>query len=149
MAAVRALPEALGNIDFGAFAIAAVTLAAAVLWPRRLSRFLPALLVALIAGTLLGVLWLRDAPVIGPIPTDLPSLQFTLPSAGFLVRALEPALILALLGSIDSLLTSLVAEFAYRNAPQPEPRAGGAGYRQHGFRAVRRACPGPAPPWAR
>ena len=110
MAAVRALPEAVGNVDFGAFAIAAVTLAAAVLWPRRLSRFLPALLVALIAGTLLGVLWLRDAPVIGPIPTDLPSLQFTLPSAGFLVRALEPALILALLGSIDSLLTSLVAD---------------------------------------
>ena len=110
MGAVRALPEALGNIDFGAFAIAAVTLAAALLWPRRLSRFLPALLVALIAGTLLGVLWLRDAPVIGPIPTDLPSLQFTLPSAGFLVRALEPALILALLGSIDSLLTSLVAD---------------------------------------
>ena len=110
MAAVMALPEAVGNIDFGAFAIAAVTLAAAVLWPRRLSRFLPALLVALIAGTLLGVLWLRDAPVIGPIPTDLPSLQFTLPSAGFLVRALEPALILALLGSIDSLLTSLVAD---------------------------------------
>ena len=110
MAAVRALPEAVGNVDFGAFAIAAVTLAAAVLWPRRLSRFLPALLVALIAGTLLGVLWLRDAPVIGPVPTDLPSLQFTLPSAGFLVRALEPALILALLGSIDSLLTSLVAD---------------------------------------
>ena len=110
MGAVRALPEAVGNIDFGAFAIAAVTLAAAVLWPRRLSRLLPALLVALIAGTLLGVLWLRDAPVIGPIPTDMPSLQFTLPSAGFLVRALEPALILALLGSIDSLLTSLVAD---------------------------------------
>ena len=110
MGAIRALPEAVGNIDFGAFAIAAVTLAAAVLWPRRLSRFLPALLVALIAGTLLGVLWLRDAPVIGPVPTDLPSLQFALPSAGFLVRALEPALILALLGSIDSLLTSLVAD---------------------------------------
>ena len=110
MGAIRALPETVGSIDFGAFAIAAVTLAAAVLWPRRLARFLPPLLVALIAGTLLGVLWLSDAPVIGPVPTDLPSLQFTLPSAGFLVRALEPVLILALLGSIDSLLTSLVAD---------------------------------------
>ena len=110
MGAIRALPETVGSIDFGAFAIAAVTLAAAVLWPRRLARFLPPLLVALVAGTLLGVLWLSDAPVIGPVPTDLPSLQFTLPSAGFLVRALEPVLILALLGSIDSLLTSLVAD---------------------------------------
>ena len=33
-----------------------------------------------------------------------------LPSADFLVRALEPAIILALLGSVDSLLTSLVPD---------------------------------------
>ena len=37
-------------------------------------------------------------------------MQFALPSAGFLARALEPALILALLGSVDSLLASLVAD---------------------------------------
>ena len=40
----------------------------------------------------------------------MPGLQFELPSPGFLVRALQPALILALLGSVDSLLTSLVAD---------------------------------------
>ena len=65
---------------------------------------------ALMVGTLLGVVWLRDVPVIGPVPTGLPSFQLALPSASFLARALEPALILALLGSIDSLLTSLVAD---------------------------------------
>ena len=110
MGAVAALPGALADIDFGAFAIAAVTLAAAVLWPARLARYAPALLVALLAGTLMGVLWQSGAPVIGPVPAGLPSLHFALPSAAFLVRALEPALILALLGSIDSLLTSLVAD---------------------------------------
>ena len=37
-------------------------------------------------------------------------MQLGLPSAGFLLDALEPALILALLGSVDSLLTALVAD---------------------------------------
>ena len=110
MGAFRALPGALANVNWSACAIAAATLAVGVLWPRRLAKFLPGPLVALLAGTLLGVLWLNDAPIIGPVPTGLPGLQFELPSAGFPVRALEPAVILALLGSVDSLLTSLVAD---------------------------------------
>ncbi len=108
--AVRALPAAVGDIDLSAFAIAALTLAVGVLWPRRLARLLPAPLMALIAGTLLGVLWLTDAPVIGQVPIGLPGVQFGLPSASFLARAVQPALILALLGSVDSLLTSLIAD---------------------------------------
>ena len=91
-----------------------------MLWPRRLANFLPAPLAALIAGTLMGVLWLNDTPVIGQ--TGLPELPFALPSAGFLARALEPALILALLGSVDSLLVSLVADSltATRHKPNRE-----------------------------
>ena len=107
---IGALPEALGNINNSAVAIAAVTLAVGFLWRGRPASFLPAPLVALIAGTLLGVLWLHDAPVIGRIPTGLPELTFAPPSAGFLAHALEPALILALLGSVDSLLVALVAD---------------------------------------
>ena len=126
-AALRALPEALGNINTSAFAIAAVTLAVGFLWPRRLASLLPGPLVALIAGTLLGVLWLSDAPVVGQIPTGMPELQFTLPSASFLARALEPALILALLGSVDSLLISLVADSLTRTQHQPNRELVGQG----------------------
>ena len=71
---------------------------------------MPGPLIALIVGTLLGVLALRGVPVIGPLPSGLPQLHFGLPSAAFLVSAIQPALILALLGSVDSLLTSLVAD---------------------------------------
>ncbi|MCY4428494.1 MAG: SulP family inorganic anion transporter [Halieaceae bacterium] len=110
MGAIGALPEALGNINISAFTIALGTLAVGLLWPRRLSRLLPAPLVALLAGTLLSLLWFNDAPVIGPVPTGLPEIQLAWPGAGFLIRALEPALILALLGSVDSLLTSLIAD---------------------------------------
>ena len=108
--AIQALTTAVQSIDFEALVLGAVTLAITVLWPRRFSRFVPPVLVALLAGTLLGVLWLSQAPVIGEIPRGLPDVQVALPSPGFLLGALQPAFILALLGSVDSLLTSLVAD---------------------------------------
>ena len=110
MSALRVLPEAVSNINPSAFFIAVLSLAVGFLWPRKLSRFAPGPLMALVAGTALGVLWLTDAPVIGAVPTGLPGLQWEMPSPAFLLRALEPAIILALLGSVDSLLTSLVAD---------------------------------------
>ena len=110
MGAVRELPAALTNINPSALAIALATLAIGVLWPPRLARLLPAPIVGLIGGTLLGLFWLTDAPVIGQIPAGLPGLQLGLPSADFLIGAIHPAIILALLGSVDSLLTSLIAD---------------------------------------
>ena len=110
MGAVRELPAALGSINTSALLIALATLAIGIFWPVRLSRLLPAPIVGLVAGTLMGVFWLTDAPVIGQIPAGLPELQFGLPSGGFLISAIQPAIILALLGSVDSLLTSLIAD---------------------------------------
>lgn len=107
---IHVLSEAIGDINYSAFAIAFVTLAVGVLWPGRLSRIVPGTLVALIAGTLLSVLWLTEVPVIGIIPSGLPEIVLVPPTADFLLRAIEPALILALLGSVDSLLTSLIAD---------------------------------------
>ena len=127
MGAARALPAAASEIDTGAFAIGAVTLAVGFLWPRRFSRFAPGPLVALAAGTALGVLWLSDAPVIGAVPTGLPTLQFALPPAEFLLHALQPAIILALLGSVDSLLTSLVADSLTGNRHNPNRELIGQG----------------------
>ena len=127
MGAARALPAAVSDIDTSAFAIGAVTLAVGFLWPRRLSRFAPGPLVALAAGTALGVLWFTEAPVIGAIPVGLPTLQLGLPPADFLLHALQPAIILALLGSVDSLLTSLVADSMTGNRHNPDRELIGQG----------------------
>ena len=108
--AISVFPEAIARTNPSALGIGALTLGICALWPRRLDRVLPGALAALVAGTLLGVSWLTDAPTIGHIPTGLPALQWTAPGTDFLARALEPALILALLGSVDSLLVSLVAD---------------------------------------
>ena len=126
---IDALPHALSNVNVSSLIVAAITLAVGLLWPKRLAKYLPSTLTALIAGTLVGVLWLNDAPVIGPVPTGLPALQLDLPSSGFIFRALEPAFILALIGSVDSLLTSLVADSltGTRHNPNRELVAQGIG----------------------
>ena len=113
---ILALPEALRHINPSAFGVGIVTLGVAVFWPRRFRKIFPTPLVGLFAGTLVGVLWLNDAPVIGEVPTGLPGLQIGLPSLGFLARAVEPALILALIGSVVSLLTCLVADSLTRTS---------------------------------
>ena len=110
MGAMRALPDALVSANPSAVGVGVLTLAIGVAWPKRFAKLAPAPLVALVAGTAAGILWLGGIPVIGEIPAGLPAVHFTLPSVGFLVSALQPALILAILGSVDSLLTSLVAD---------------------------------------
>ena len=125
--AIRAWPETVGNLNSRALAIAVVTLAVGALWPARFRRYLPAALAALIAGTALSVLWLSNTPVIGEVPTGLPSLHLPELAPGLLARSIEPALILALLGSIDSLLTSLVADAMTRTRHDPNRELVGQG----------------------
>ena len=124
---LRELPAAVHQVEWSAVTIGCVTLACTVFWPPRLRRYLPAPLAGLVPGTLLGVLWLNDAPLVGPIPDGLPTLQLEMPALDFLVRAVEPALILALIGSVVSLLTSLVADSLTRTSHDPDRELVGQG----------------------
>ncbi len=127
MGALGDLPEALANVNMSALAIATVALVIAVFWPKRLSRMAPAPLVALVVGAVLGIFWLTGAPEIGTIPEGLPALSFEMPSGAFLLGALQPAIILALLGSVDSLLTSLVADAMTGTRHKPDKELVGQG----------------------
>ncbi|HHB80958.1 MAG TPA: SulP family inorganic anion transporter, partial [Aliiroseovarius sp.] len=113
--AVFALPEALGHVNMHALIIAAVSLAIMVFWPRRLAALLPAPLAALVVGTLLSLSVLTGAPVIGDVPTGLPPLHMPSVTWQTLSQVIQPAFVLALLGTIDSLLTSLVADSITRS----------------------------------
>lgn len=110
MGALRSLPDALTDANVSAMAVFAATLAICLLWPRRLAKLVPPTVVGLVFGTLLGVLWLRGAPVIGPIPAGLPELRLPAPSPAMVVNAVQPAIILALFASMRTLITSLVAD---------------------------------------
>src|SRR5690606_29266035 len=102
------VPHALSEIDFSAVGIGALTLAIVFYWPKELGRILPAPLAALIAGTLVGLV--VDAPVLGAIPSGLPEVHLPVLDRDAVLLVVEAAAILAVLGAIDSLLTSLVAD---------------------------------------
>ena len=103
------IPSAVADPNFAALILGVLTLLIAFKWPARLAKIVPPPLAALIIGTLAS-LFLSGAPILGDIPTGLPS--FIMPSLNqdTILIVFEAALILALLGSIDSLLTSLVAD---------------------------------------
>ena len=124
---LQELPNAVHEAHIGALIIAIITLAVVVLWPQKLHRFFPATLAALIAGTLFGILLFHDAPVIGDVPTGLPSIQLPQLSSDFFLKAIQPAIIIALLGSIDSLLTSLIADSMTRTRHNPNKELVGQG----------------------
>ena len=107
--ALLEVPNAVGNPNVEALGIGVLTLAIVFLWPASWGRYLPGPLAALIVGTVAS-LGLSNVPVLGSIPTGLP--EFIMPSLSndTVLIVFEAALILAILGAIDSLLTSLVAD---------------------------------------
>ena len=127
MGALQDLPGAIAEVNPSTLAIAVLALAISIFWPRRLERLAPAPLIALVAGSMIGILWLTGAPAIGSIPEGLPPLRFEMPTVDFLLGALHPAIILALLGSVDSLLTSLVADSMTGTRHKPDKELVGQG----------------------
>jgi len=83
--------------------------------PATLRKIIPPPLAALVIGTASAMFWFPDAPMIGEIPTGLPGIHLPGFSAEDFQLVIRYALILGFLGSIDSLLTSLVADSMTRN----------------------------------
>lgn len=111
LGALQALPELARQIDPQEAILAGLTLAILFLMPARVKRILPPQLVALVLGTLLAVYWLGDADIrrIGEIPSGLPSLQMPVFTAAQWQIMILDAAVLGLLGSVDALLTSVIA----------------------------------------
>lgn len=105
-----AIPEFLGNLHPQATILGLLTIAVMYLTLVRMSRFIPPQLLALCVGTLGAYFFFPQAPVIGHVPEGFPSIIIPdMEPSVFLLMA-EGAVVLALLGSIDSLLTSLVCD---------------------------------------
>lgn len=111
-AAFQNLPGVLSNPMMDASILGIVTLLIVYLWPAKLNRLIPGSLLALIVGTIAYVLFFKggDARILGDIPTGLPALHIPEFNSSLLLTMFKSAMVLALLGAIDSLLTSLVAD---------------------------------------
>jgi SulP family sulfate permease len=112
LAVITELPRLFSEINLGALGLGLFTVLVYYLFPR-ITKTVPSALVALISASLVSFFLNLDIPLIGDIPSGLPSLQFgqflTIDAGAYLLIA-EYALVLAVLGSIDSLLTSVIAD---------------------------------------
>ena len=125
--AIRSWPDALAAFDSGTLLIGFVALGVSLLWPKRWRRFLPAMVAALLAGTLLSVAWLSDVPTLEGIPRSLPELQRPNVSLSFLASAVVPALTIALLSTVRGLLAALAVDAQTRTQLDPDKGLLGSG----------------------
>jgi SulP family sulfate permease len=109
---ITELPRFLESFNWAAIGLGSLTVLIYYLFPK-VTKAIPSALVALIFSTLLSYFLKLDVPLIGELPSGLPELQlgglFSIDPEAYLL-ILEYALVLAVLGSIDSLLTSVIAD---------------------------------------
>lgn len=112
LAAFQHLPSAFASPVMDATILGILTLLIVYLWPAKLSKIIPSSLLALIVGTLAYVLFFvgGEAKILGEIPTGMPALHMPEFTTELMFDMFKSAAVLALLGAIDSLLTSLVAD---------------------------------------
>jgi sulfate permease, SulP family len=111
---VLAMPTLINQIQAHAFSLGLIALVIVCFIPQQISRYIPGPLLALIVGTIMGVFFFNEASVIGEIPTGFPSMQLPVFSVDEFATIIKFSLILAFLGAIDSLLTSLIADSVTR-----------------------------------
>ncbi len=97
--------------------LAGLTLGILFFYPTQLKKLFPSQLLVLIVGTLVATFLLNDGSIrtIGEISVGLPSLQVPTFTETQLQVILFDSLVLGMLSSIDTLLTSLVAETLTNN----------------------------------
>ena len=105
--------QSLQTIDLGSFFVGLGSLLVIVLWPRVWHR-IPGPLVALLLAT--AVVQIFKIPVetigsrFGDVPSGLPSLHMPRVTWQTITGLVSPALTIALLGAIESLLSAVVAD---------------------------------------
>lgn len=107
--ALTVLPGYMAQLNVGALAIGLLALGVVLFTPRRIGRIVPSPLIAIVVCSL-AALPFAGVPVLGAIPGGLPAPRLPQVDFALLNQMLVSGAVLAALGSVDSLLTSLVAD---------------------------------------
>ena len=129
IAVIENLPTLLSAIQTYEAMLAILTVSILFLIPKNLKQHLPPPLVALIVATLISVIFLTETGIrrIGEIPTGLPDLQMPIFSVEQWQVMLIDAVVLGMLGCIDALLTSVVADSITRKRHNSDKELVGQG----------------------
>ena len=111
---MRVLAAHFGTVHWPTLAVAASSVAIILLWPRNWQRRVPGSIVALVLGTAAVMLFSLPVETIGSrfggIPQGLPAPHLPVFAWDNLQNLLQPALTIALLAAIESLLCAVVAD---------------------------------------
>ena len=109
---IQDLPRLFTDANLQAILLGSITVVVYYIFPK-ITKAIPSALVALITASLIAFFFQMEVPVIGEIPSGLPSIQigsiFSVDASAYNL-IFEYAIVLAVLGSIDSLLTSVIAD---------------------------------------
>lgn len=105
-------PQLFANINPIETLLGLMTIAIIFLMPKKLKRYVPPQLVALIVGTVVSLTVFGDADIrrIGEIPVGLPTLQLPTFTPAQTTTIFVDGLMLGMLGCIDTLLTAVIAD---------------------------------------
>ncbi|AFY84676.1 bicarbonate transporter BicA [Oscillatoria acuminata] len=112
---IQNFPTLIANINPWETVLGIITLTILFLYPPKLKRFMPPQLVALVIGTGIALIFFRGIDIrtiatIGEITPGLPTLQMPTFTADNLRLMFVNSMVLGIVGSIDCLLTCLVAD---------------------------------------
>ncbi len=110
LVALMELPKAIAGANMHSLLLAGLTMLIVFITPARITRALPSPLIALLSISLLATVLSFPVQDIGEIPSGLPGFMFPSFSAELLPRIFAMAIALSVLGAMDSLLTSIVAD---------------------------------------
>lgn len=116
-AILAALPRLIGAARVPELLLGAIALVILFGFPASWRRRIPAQLAVLIFGTVYAGIFFSQAGLrtIGPIPMGLPSLQLPFITPDLVGQILVDGLLLAMLGSIDTVLTAMIADSLTRD----------------------------------
>ncbi|WP_373001288.1 SulP family inorganic anion transporter [Sulfurimonas sp.] len=104
------LPSNISDANFSAFIIATATMLIMFFSPSKVSKIIPTPLIALMVLTPLSIYFDLKVDTIGEIPAVLPSFVMPTMDLEHYTTVISLAFTLAVLGMIDTLLTSIVAD---------------------------------------
>lgn len=129
MGTLTSLPEIIKNISFTEFGMAIATILILFLTPKKLKNIVPPQLIALIMISLISVLFFQTVDIrrIGEINVSVPSIIFPEFTSDQIRTMILDGIVLGMLGCIDSMLTSVIADNLTRSEHKSDKELIGQG----------------------